>query len=112
MYVFIQASLQAAKHFLGPLASNLRIDTRVGPARRLLRFEDSSAVVPVADLLGQAIVDRRGSFVDLLFTPLPDLRQVPRHQLRNGIAARLLLQVTRQPGSGAYHWNKGILLFC
>ncbi len=98
---FGQASFQAGQQFFGTLAGYLRVQAGVGFTGSLLRLEIGGAVVPVADLFGQAVIDGGDGFVDLLFAPLSNLGEVARHQLRDGVGACLLFQVAVEPGGGA-----------
>ena len=56
-------------------------------------------MVPVADLLGQPVLDRRLGLGDQLELAVADLVQVLRHHVRDGVALGLLLQLARDPGA-------------
>ena len=77
----------------------LRIEAGIGPATLLLELEVLGAVVPVADLLGEPILDRRSGLVNPPQPPPTDFLEVLRHHLRNGVCDRFLLQVTGDPGT-------------
>ena len=84
---------------IGAAARLLRVEVGIGPASLLLELEFLSAVIPVANLLGQAILDRRAGLVDPPQAPPADLLEVSGHYLRDGVCDRLLLQGARDPGA-------------
>jgi hypothetical protein len=63
----------------------------------LLELELLGAMVPVGDLLGEAILDRRARLLDPRQTPLAHLANMFGHDLRNGVALGALLQIFRDP---------------
>ena len=88
-----------ALQLIGATVCLLRVEAGVGPASLLLQLEFLGAVVPVADLLGEAILHRRSGLVDPPQTSPTDLLEVLRHNLRNSVRDRLLLQITGDPGA-------------
>jgi hypothetical protein len=85
---------------IGAMARLLCVEAGIGPASLLLELELLGAVVPVANLLREAILHRRSRLVDPLQTPRTDLLKVLRDHLCDGMRNSLLLQVTRDPGAG------------
>src|SRR5215510_864426 len=71
----------------------------IGPTSLLLELEFLGAVVPVTDLLGEAVLDRGAGLVDPPQTPPPDLLEVLRHYLPDGVRDCFLLQVACDPGA-------------
>ena len=74
----LHALLQPRLQFIGAAARLLRVEAGVGPASLLLQLEFLGAVVPVADLFGEPILDRRTGLVDPPQTPPTDLLEMVR----------------------------------
>jgi hypothetical protein len=57
------------------------------------------AVIPVSDFLCQTILDRGPDLLDPTQAPPPDLLDVLRNDLRNGVALRPLLERASDPAA-------------
>jgi hypothetical protein len=83
--------------------SLLRVQPCTGLARPLLELELLGAVVPVGDLLGEAVLHRGAGLLDPLEPAAAHLGDVVGHHLRDGMAERLLLDAlargARNPGA-------------
>ena len=82
---------------VGPLARLAGVEPGVGPAGLLLQLEFFRAVVPVADLLGEAVLDRRLGLGDEIELGAAHLGQVFRHDLGDGVALGPSLQLAVEP---------------
>src|SRR5439155_21617856 len=88
----LHASLQPCLQFVGTLASPGRVETE-GLAGLLLTAELRCAVIPVIDLLGQAVLYCCHCLKDqLLLAPL-HLSQMLGHERRDSEVERLLLNL-------------------
>ena len=95
----LQPLLQPALQVIGPLARLRRVELGIGFAGLLLEFELLGAVVPVGDLLGQPVLDRDFGLGDELQFGVPHLLEMFRHDLGDGVALRLLLDLAGDPGA-------------
>src|SRR6266566_5961642 len=73
---FPGTAFKARIEFVGAFACFLPVLAGVGFAHGFLRLEYGGAVVPVADLTGQACSDGAQRFGDLLFTTLLNLLEI------------------------------------
>ena len=86
-----------ALEVIGPLAGLARVELGVGLAGLLLELELLGAVVPVGDLLGQPVLHRGFGLGDELELGVPHLLEMLRHDLGDGVALRLLLDLAVDP---------------
>jgi hypothetical protein len=92
-----QSLLQPPLQDIGPLARLAGVEPGVGFAGRLLELQLLGTVVPVSDLLGEAILDRRLGLGDEVQLAAFDLGKVLRHDLGDGVTLRLFLQFAVDP---------------
>ena len=93
----LQPLLEPALEVIGPLARLGRVELGVGLAGPLLKLELLGAVVPVGDLLGQPVLHRDFGLGDELEFGVPHLLEMFRHDLGDGVALRLLLDLASDP---------------
>ena|SRR5437667_286458 len=105
LFKFPGTPFKARIEFVGAFACFLPVLAGVEFAHGFLRLEYRGAVIPVADLTGQACSDGPQCFGDLLFTSLLDLLEVARYQLCYSICARLLFEIAFEPGDVTQLWN-------
>ncbi len=89
---FLGTSLQASGQFVGARLSAGGVELDVHLARLLLLAQLGGALVPVVDLLGQALVHGGQRLVDQLLPAFPHVSQVARHQVFNGVGQYLRLE--------------------
>ena len=94
----LQALLHPGLEVVGPTTGLLGVEPGVGPAGLLLELEVLGPEVPVADLLGQALLHGSTGLADPLQATGADLGEVARDHLSDGVAEGLLLQLPRDPG--------------
>ena len=94
-----EALLEPGLEVVGAAARLLRVEPRAGLAGLLLKLELLGAVVPVGDLLGEAVLHGGAGLVDPAEAPAAHLRDVLGHDVRDGVAERLLLEVAGDPGA-------------
>ena len=75
------------------------VEPGVRPSGLLLKLQLLGAVVPVVDLLRQAVLDRGLGLVDQRDRAAADLREMLGHDVGDGVALGLLLQLARNPGA-------------
>ena len=92
----LQPLLQPRLEVVGPLAGLARVEPGVGLPGLLLELELLGAVVPVGDLLGQPVLHRGFGLVDQLELARRAPPEVLRHDMGDGVALRLLLQLPRR----------------
>ena len=93
----LQPLLEPPLEVIGPLARLGRVELGIGLAGPLLELELLGAVVPVGDLLGQPVLHRDFGLGDELELAVPHLLEVLRHDLGDGVALRLLLDLASDP---------------
>ena len=93
----LQPLLQSTLEIIGPLAGLGRVELRVGLAGLLLQLELLGAVVPVGDLLGEPVLDRDFGLGDELELGVPHLLEMFRHDMDDGIALGLPLDLAVDP---------------
>ena len=89
----LQALLQPRLQVVGALAGLAGVEPGVGLAGLLLELELLGAVVPVGDLLGEPVLHRRLGLLDQRELAAAHLGEVLGHDVRDGVALRLLLQL-------------------
>ena len=92
---FVQPRLQG----VGALSGFARVEPGAGPASLLLRLELLGPVIPVGDLLGEAVLHGGLGLRDQHQPGIAHLGQMLRDDCGNGIALRLLLHVPVDPGA-------------
>ncbi len=96
-FQFIEPFGEAALKEVGALAGFVGVQAGVGFAGEFLLPQSLRAVVPVVDLLGEAILHRSLGFGDEFQSALADLRKVLLHHGADSVGAGFVLQAGGNP---------------
>ena len=96
---FLQPLVQPRLQVIGTLSGFPRVEFGIGLACLLLQFELLGAMIPVGDLLGQALLHGRFGLGNERDPAVPDFLEMLRHDVRHRIALCPLLQLACHPGA-------------